>query len=140
MWLEELENLDLKFDCFAGDSLNKLSASYLTSLNRSEDQLIEEISDGCPLLHLACLTADNGMVELLLQYGANINASDSKGHTALHYCIISKRYPIAKLLLRRQFFLFSSPCFSCPNQQNFVDHLVLEKDLSHLPYALLLTW
>ncbi|XP_011040266.1 PREDICTED: ADP-ribosylation factor GTPase-activating protein AGD1 isoform X1 [Populus euphratica] len=83
------------------DSLNKLSASYLTSLNRSEDQLIKEISDGCPLLHLACLTADNGMVELLLQYGANINASDSKGHTALHYCIISKRYPIAKLLLRR---------------------------------------
>ncbi|KAJ6875897.1 ADP-ribosylation factor GTPase-activating protein AGD1 isoform X2 [Populus alba x Populus x berolinensis] len=83
------------------DSLNKLSASYLTSLNRSEDQLIKEISDGCPLLHLACLTADNGLVELLLQYGANINASDSKGHTALHYCIISKRYPIAKLLLRR---------------------------------------
>ncbi|KAF9668106.1 hypothetical protein SADUNF_Sadunf15G0093500 [Salix dunnii] len=83
------------------DFLNKLSASNLKSLNRSEDQLIKEISDGCPLLHLACLTADNGMVELLLQYGANINASDSKGHTALHYCIISKRYPIAKLLLRR---------------------------------------
>ncbi|CAK7336820.1 unnamed protein product [Dovyalis caffra] len=83
------------------DSLNKLSASYLKSLNRSEDQLIKEISDGCPLLHLACLTADNGMVELLLQYGANINASDSKGHTALHYCIISKRYPIAKLLVMR---------------------------------------
>uniref|UniRef100_A0A6N2NLI6 ADP-ribosylation factor GTPase-activating protein AGD1 n=1 Tax=Salix viminalis TaxID=40686 RepID=A0A6N2NLI6_SALVM len=82
------------------DFLNKLSASNLT-LNRSEDQLIKEISDGCPLLHLACLTADNGMVELLLQYGANINASDSKGHTALHYCIISKIYPIAKLLLRR---------------------------------------
>ncbi|KAB5525214.1 hypothetical protein DKX38_022963 [Salix brachista] len=83
------------------DFLNKLSASNLKSLNRSEDQLIKEISDGCPLLHLACLTADNGMVELLLQYGANINASDSKGHTALHYCIISKIYPIAKLLLRR---------------------------------------
>ncbi|KAJ6761025.1 ADP-RIBOSYLATION FACTOR GTPASE-ACTIVATING PROTEIN AGD1 [Salix purpurea] len=83
------------------DFLNKLSASNLKSLNTSEDQLIKEISDGCPLLHLACLTADNGMVELLLQYGANINASDSKGHTALHYCIISKIYPIAKLLLRR---------------------------------------
>lgn len=99
--LEESGNLNLNFDCFAGDYFGEPSASYLKSLHRSEDQLIKEFSDSCPLLHLACLTADNGMVELLLQYGANINAFDSKGQTALHYCIISKRYAIAKLLLAR---------------------------------------
>ncbi|KAJ8772473.1 hypothetical protein K2173_027650 [Erythroxylum novogranatense] len=50
---------------------------------------------------LACLTADIGMVELLLQYGANINACDSKGRTPLHYCIISRRSGMAKWLLMR---------------------------------------
>lgn len=101
MRFEEHENLDLKFDCFAGDSLDKPFTSYVTPLNKNDKQLIKEFSDGCSLLHLACLIADTGMVELLLQYGANINASDSKGQTPLHYCIISRRSTIAKLLLMR---------------------------------------
>ena len=101
MQLKEQENIDLKFVCFAGHSLNKPSASYVRSLNGSEDQLRKEFSDGCSLLHLACLTADIGMVELLLQYGANINAADSKGRTPLHHCVINQRSEIAKLLLMR---------------------------------------
>ncbi|XP_015582022.2 ADP-ribosylation factor GTPase-activating protein AGD1 [Ricinus communis] len=83
------------------DSLDKPLASYVKSLNKNEDQLITDFADGCSLLHLACLTADIGMVELLLQYGANINASNSKGQTPLHQCIINKRSAMAKLLLMR---------------------------------------
>ncbi|XP_057988605.1 ADP-ribosylation factor GTPase-activating protein AGD1 isoform X2 [Hevea brasiliensis] len=98
---EEQENLDLKFDCFAGDSLDKPLASYVKPLNKTEDQVIKDFTDGCSLLHLACLNADMGMVELLLQYGANINASNSKGQTPLHQCIINRRPAIAKLLLMR---------------------------------------
>ncbi|KAF8112646.1 hypothetical protein N665_0063s0128 [Sinapis alba] len=66
-----------------------------------ESTVREETSKDCSLLHLACLYADIGMVELLLQYGAKINATDSKGRTPLHHCIISRRYAIARLLLMR---------------------------------------
>ncbi|KAL3835403.1 hypothetical protein ACJIZ3_010139 [Penstemon smallii] len=70
-------------------------------LEEDENQLIDELSDGCSLLHLACQTADIGMVELLLQHGANINTCDLRGHTPLHHCIIRGRIGIAKLLLTR---------------------------------------
>ncbi|KAF2312800.1 hypothetical protein GH714_040498 [Hevea brasiliensis] len=83
------------------DSLDKPLASYVKPLNKTEDQVIKDFTDGCSLLHLACLNADMGMVELLLQYGANINASNSKGQTPLHQCIINRRPAIAKLLLMR---------------------------------------
>ncbi|KAG8652717.1 hypothetical protein MANES_06G126100v8 [Manihot esculenta] len=83
------------------DSMDKPLASYVKPLHKNEDQVIEDFTDGCSLLHLACLTADLGMVELLLQYGANIHASNSKGQTPLHQCIINRRPSIAKLLLTR---------------------------------------
>lgn len=100
MELEEHESEDPNFNSFAGDSLDEPS-SCSNSLNKSDDELIDESSDGCSLLHLACLNADIGMVELLLQYGAKINASDSRGRTPLHHCIISRKPAIAKLLLAR---------------------------------------
>ncbi|KAI3731390.1 hypothetical protein L1987_62578 [Smallanthus sonchifolius] len=57
--------------------------------------------DGCTLLHLACETADVGMIELLLQYGATINVTSSRGHTPLHHCILRGKAACAKLLLSR---------------------------------------
>ncbi|KAJ4897465.1 ADP-ribosylation factor GTPase-activating protein AGD1 [Raphanus sativus] len=71
------------------------------SRTEGKSMVREETSKDCSLLHLACLSADIGMVELLLQYGAKINATDSKGRTPLHHCIISRRYAIARLLLMR---------------------------------------
>ncbi|CAN8256482.1 unnamed protein product [Cochlearia groenlandica] len=56
---------------------------------------------GCSLLHCACEKADIGMVELLLQYGAHVNATDSSGQTPLHYCILRGKPVIARLLLTR---------------------------------------
>ncbi|KAE8123785.1 hypothetical protein FH972_018714 [Carpinus fangiana] len=83
-----------------GNSSDKPSSSNTNSKRKSEDQLTERLED-CYLLHLACQTGDIGMVELLLQYGADINASDSRGRTPLHYCIINGRSAIVKMLLTR---------------------------------------
>ncbi|GKD48364.1 ADP-ribosylation factor GTPase-activating protein AGD3-like protein, partial [Tanacetum coccineum] len=77
------------------------SSRSLTSLREIDDPLTNESLDGCSLLHVACQTADCSMVELLLQHGSNINASDSKGQTPLHHSIIRGRLAIAKLLLSR---------------------------------------
>uniref|UniRef100_A0A1D1Y315 ADP-ribosylation factor GTPase-activating protein AGD3 n=1 Tax=Anthurium amnicola TaxID=1678845 RepID=A0A1D1Y315_9ARAE len=86
-----------------GDSLNKAlatvsSCSAGTSEDRSE---LDGCLEGFSLLHLACQTADIGMLELLLQYGANVNATDMKGRTPLHHCILKGKNEHAKLLLAR---------------------------------------
>uniref|UniRef100_A0A5B7C040 ADP-ribosylation factor GTPase-activating protein AGD3-like n=1 Tax=Davidia involucrata TaxID=16924 RepID=A0A5B7C040_DAVIN len=101
MQLQDQASLDHNFNCLAGDSLDKAASSSLNSPRESEDRLIDEFLDGCSLLHLACQTADIGMVELLLQHGAKINAFDSRGQTPLHHSIIRGRISIAKLLLNR---------------------------------------
>lgn len=75
--------------------------SSINPASTSEDHSGVEDLDGCSLLHLACETADIGMIELLLQYGANINATDSRCHTPLHRCIIKGKAALAKLLLTR---------------------------------------
>lgn len=76
-------------------------SSSLNPQSGSEDHCSDEFLDGCSLLHLACQTADIGMVELLLQHGANINACDSRGQIPLHHSFLRGRTEIAKLLLSR---------------------------------------
>ncbi|XP_034672817.1 ADP-ribosylation factor GTPase-activating protein AGD3-like isoform X1 [Vitis riparia] len=101
MKLQEQVSVDNKFDFLVDSSLGKASSSSSDKPSTTEDQSIEGCHDGCSLLHLACQAADIGMVELLLQYGADINASDSMGQTPLHHCIIRGRTAIAKILLKR---------------------------------------
>ncbi|PSR84610.1 ADP-ribosylation factor GTPase-activating protein [Actinidia chinensis var. chinensis] len=99
MLLQEQTSLDHNSSIVVGDS----TAKYLNSLHlggTSEGHATEYI-EGCSLLHLACETADIGMLELLLQYGANINASDSRGQTPLHCCILGGKATFVKLLLTR---------------------------------------
>lgn len=100
---EQEQSPDQFFDCLA-DYLDAASSSF-SSPGEGEDQFMDEFLDGCSLLHLACQTADIGMVELLLQQGANVNASDSRGQTPLHHCIVRGRISTAKLLLTRWFFV-----------------------------------
>ncbi|XP_019158371.1 PREDICTED: ADP-ribosylation factor GTPase-activating protein AGD4-like [Ipomoea nil] len=56
---------------------------------------------GCSLLHLACQTDNPTIVELLLQFGADINKRDFHGRTALQHCISTGNNKLAKFLLRR---------------------------------------
>lgn len=100
MLLQEHSTHDYGSSCSRGNSLDRSSTSSLNIEGTSEGQNLEDW-DGCTLLHLACETADIGMLELVLQYGANINATDSKGQTPLHHCIRKGRTTFAKLLLSR---------------------------------------
>lgn len=85
----------------SGDSLNMASLNNLNIASQSENQLIEDLQDGSSVLHVACLTSDVGMVELLLQHGADINACGPRGRTPLHYCIIGGKTAAAKALITR---------------------------------------
>ncbi|MED6125064.1 hypothetical protein PIB30_064952 [Stylosanthes scabra] len=86
---------------FDGNSLAMPSSSNSSMSSVTEDQLREDIKDGSSVLHLACLVCDAGMLELLLQHGADINAIDSIGRTPLHYCMLRGRIATAKLLILR---------------------------------------
>jgi Arf-GAP/coiled-coil/ANK repeat/PH domain-containing protein len=100
MLLHEQTSLDNSSSSFTVDSLERSSTSSTNLAGTTEGQTLEDL-DGCTLLHLACETADIGMIELLLQYGAHINATDSRGQTPLHRCILKGRTTSVKLLLTR---------------------------------------
>lgn len=86
---------------FSGDSFNAASLINSNISSENESQLTEDIQNGSSAIHLACLTSDAGMVDLLIQHGADINACDSRGQTPLHYCIIRRKPAAAKVLLTR---------------------------------------
>lgn len=101
MLLQEQSSLDRSFSYLSAELSDKSTASSLNlAATTIEGQAIEDL-DGCSLLHLACETADIGMLELLLQYGANINATDLRGQTPLHHCILRGRATYAKFLITR---------------------------------------
>nr|XP_024395266.1 ADP-ribosylation factor GTPase-activating protein AGD3-like isoform X2 [Physcomitrium patens] len=69
----------------------------------SNEAAIADTKDlqGCNLLHIACQIGDLSLVELLLQHGAQIEATDSLGRTPLHHCVLKGKNLCAKLLLTR---------------------------------------
>ncbi|CAH1414769.1 unnamed protein product [Lactuca virosa] len=82
----------------------------LDSTKDSDPKLCKRIKDsrrpesclqGSTLLHLACGSGYQVMVELLLQFGADINRPDYHGRTPLHHCIFSGNNKLAKYMLRR---------------------------------------
>lgn len=100
MLLNEHTSLERSSSCLTGNSSDRSSSGSLNLAGTSESQTMDDLEGGT-LLHLACDTADIGMLELLLQYGANINATDSRGQTPLHRCILRGKAMFAKLLLTR---------------------------------------
>lgn len=58
-------------------------------------------SDGSDMVHFACQSGDVRIVELLLDYGADISSSNSLGMSTLFIAAIGGRLPIVKLLLER---------------------------------------
>lgn len=100
MLLQEQASLDYNSSCLMRDSSAKSPLCYSNVANTSEGHTMEDVG-ACSLLHLACEAADIGMLELLLQYGANVNAFDSRGQLPLHRCILRGKATFAKLLLTR---------------------------------------
>ncbi|KAH9698326.1 ADP-ribosylation factor GTPase-activating protein AGD3 [Citrus sinensis] len=100
MLLNEQTSLERSSSSLTGNSSDRSSSGSLNLAGTSEGQTMDDL-EGCTLLHLACDSADIGMLELLLQYGANINATDSRGLTPLHRCILRGKAMFAKLLLTR---------------------------------------
>ncbi|TKY67701.1 ADP-ribosylation factor GTPase-activating protein AGD2 [Spatholobus suberectus] len=70
-------------------------------LRVEETNETERCFRGWSLLHLACHSDNALMVELLLQFGADVNMRDYHGRTPLHHCISSGKNQLAKFLLRR---------------------------------------
>lgn len=61
----------------------------------------EDCLHGCSLFHVACQCGNPVMLELLLQFGADINRCDYHGRTPLHHCIAKRNNQLAKFLLKR---------------------------------------
>lgn len=74
--------------------------TYSANCERLEEEP-ENFLQGCSLLQLACRRGNPVMVELLLQFGAEINFQDFHGRTPVHHCISLGHNALAKLLLKR---------------------------------------
>ncbi|XP_027360317.1 ADP-ribosylation factor GTPase-activating protein AGD1-like [Abrus precatorius] len=97
---------DVDVNLVSGEALYGFSSNMPSSTNsnissQSKIEIMEDFQDGSTALHLACLTGDAAMVELLLQHGADVNAIDSRGRTPLHYCIMRGKNAAAKVLITR---------------------------------------
>uniref|UniRef100_A0A2P2MHC3 ADP-ribosylation factor GTPase-activating protein AGD4-like isoform X3 n=1 Tax=Rhizophora mucronata TaxID=61149 RepID=A0A2P2MHC3_RHIMU len=91
----------------ANESKFNMHATESKQFDPATCQRIKDCDDprnclqGCSLMHLACHCGNPAMLELLLQFGADINYRDFHGRTPLHYCISKENYALAKFLLRR---------------------------------------
>ncbi|KAF2247306.1 ankyrin [Trematosphaeria pertusa] len=57
------------------------------------------MDDGSTALHCAARSGSISLVELLLEYGANVNAKTNVGTTPLHEAVINRNEATAKMLL-----------------------------------------
>lgn len=95
---DEVAGADLfhEHDSGAAGKTDPFSCKKIKDYSKPESCL-----EGCTLLHLACNSGYQVMLELLLQFGADINRSDYHGRTPLHHCICSGNNKLAKYMLRR---------------------------------------
>ncbi|MQL97558.1 hypothetical protein Taro_030257, partial [Colocasia esculenta] len=108
-------NVNTRYDEVYSDDLchdvdMKLNSDSVMEKELNDPVICKKIMDsgepascmqGCSLLHLACHIGDLVMLELLLQFGADINLQDYHGRTPLHHCIFKRNAVFAKYLLRR---------------------------------------
>ena len=97
---EEFRGHDL-FHYIDDGTLEKKDHDPLTCEKVMETGAQGSCMQGSSLLHLACHDNDLVMLELLLQFGADVNLQDYHGRTPLHHCIFQRNDIFAKNLLKR---------------------------------------
>ncbi|PHU17318.1 ADP-ribosylation factor GTPase-activating protein AGD4 [Capsicum chinense] len=98
---DEVEGATMYHEIHENDSKLGFQDSQKKHQNPAACQEIKLCLQGCSLLHLACNGETPVMLELLLQFGADINRRDFHGRTPLQHCIGNGRHHMAKFLLRR---------------------------------------
>ncbi|KAM3281404.1 ADP-ribosylation factor GTPase-activating protein AGD4 isoform X1 [Capsicum chacoense] len=98
---DEVEGATMYHEIDENDSKLGFQDSQKKHQNPAACQEIKLCLQGCSLLHLACNGETPVMLELLLQFGADINRRDFHGRTPLQHCIGNGRHHMAKFLLRR---------------------------------------
>ncbi|XP_049390412.1 ADP-ribosylation factor GTPase-activating protein AGD2-like [Solanum stenotomum] len=98
---DEVEDATMHHEIHENDSKLGLQDSQKKHQNPAACQGIKLCLQGCSLLHLACNGETPVMLELLLQFGSDINRRDFHGRTPLQHCIGNGRHHLAKFLLRR---------------------------------------
>ncbi|OVA19209.1 Arf GTPase activating protein [Macleaya cordata] len=104
---EEVDNSNLYHLACSPESQNDFNMAERKQYDPATCQRITDSGDpanclqGCSALHLACHVGNPVMLELLLQFGADINMRDFHGRTPLHHCISKGNNLLAKYLLRR---------------------------------------
>jgi Arf-GAP/coiled-coil/ANK repeat/PH domain-containing protein len=103
--------INTKFDDITDiDAYHHIDAAEKAVKKRHDPTVCQRIKEsneprsclqGCSLLHVACHIGDSVLLELLLQFGADLNIRDYHGRTPLHHCISSGNHKFAKILLRR---------------------------------------
>uniref|UniRef100_A0A3Q7FY94 Arf-GAP domain-containing protein n=1 Tax=Solanum lycopersicum TaxID=4081 RepID=A0A3Q7FY94_SOLLC len=97
---DEVEGATMYHEIHENDSKLGLQDSQKKHQNPAACQGIKLCLQGCSLLHLACNGETPVMLELLLQFGSDINRRDFHGRTPLQHCIGNGRHHLAKFLLR----------------------------------------
>lgn len=98
---DEVEGATKYHEIHENDSKLGFQDSQKKHQNPAACQGIKLCFQGCSLLHLACNGETPVMLELLLQFGADINRRDFHGRTPLQHCIGNGKHHLAKFLLRR---------------------------------------
>ncbi|KAL8254213.1 hypothetical protein R6Q59_032434 [Mikania micrantha] len=99
---DEVAGADLFHNLHEHDSSNGSKKTNPSACKKMKDfNKPESCLQGCTLLHLACDLGYQVMLELLLQFGADINMCDYHGRTPLHHCIFSGNNKLAKYMIRR---------------------------------------
>ncbi|XP_027772295.1 ADP-ribosylation factor GTPase-activating protein AGD2-like [Solanum pennellii] len=98
---DEVKGATMYHEIHENDSKLGLQDSQKKHQNPAACQGIKLCLQGCSLLHLACNGETPVMLELLLQFGSDINRRDFHGRTPLQHCIGNGRHHLAKFLLRR---------------------------------------
>ena len=95
LWESQSDPLALIKACKAGDILHALEILRL----RTHDVNRSDVSSGAtPLMH-AVFSGSHHFVQLLVEYGADVNAATREKNTALHYAFNRARQPIVDYLV-----------------------------------------